>query len=95
MSDNPCDMSMEDHGMSKVNERTRKQIIDECVMAVTACFNHYSDHKLEVCCFGGAVQIEVRRALDKTLPDQILIELWQEYANEYDTRVAEEEENEE
>ncbi len=64
------------------NTKTRKEIIDECVTAVAACFNYYSDAPL-----GDGTRFKIRRVLDATLPNQIVTTKWQEYADDYDYRV--------
>ena len=75
--------------MSNSTTKTRKQIIDECATAATACFNHYSDHQLS-----NETRFEVEKALDRMLPDQIATDGWQEYSRLYQSRVeAEAKEN--
>ncbi len=58
--------------------KTRKQIIDECVSAATACFNYYSDFKLS-----NEARLEIGRVLDSNVPDRIPTVIWQAYSDNY------------
>ncbi len=70
--------------------KTRQQIIDECIGAITACFNYYSDEPL-----GVDILSIVRSSLNLMLPQSIATEEWQKIKDEYQARVeAETEENE-
>ena len=70
--------------------KTRERIITECVGALEACFNYYSDVLL-----GPHAIRAVRLVLNRVLPPEISTEEWQKIKNEYKACVeAKTEENE-
>ena len=69
--------------------KTRQQIIDECIGAIAACFNYYSDEPL-----GPHAIRAVQLVLNRVLPPEISTEEWQKIKDEYQARIeAETEEN--
>lgn len=65
--------------------KTRNEIITECVGAMRACFNYYSDNPLPP-----TVASAVFAALSRTLPNKIPTDQWQKIADQYEARVLEE-----
>lgn len=66
--------------------KTRKEIVQECAKAATACWNHYADEPLS--------QAQAHRLLwvvDETMPQSVSTEDWQAYADEQDRRRMESE----
>jgi len=63
--------------------KPRNEVVAECANQVAACWNHYSDRPLT-----SDKQVEIEQALDKLLPNKISTKHWQQYADEYNRRVA-------
>jgi hypothetical protein len=65
--------------------KTRFEIIHECVGALRACYNYYSDKPLDPDVAGSVGDL-----LEEILPATITTEAWQAIADQHAARVAEE-----
>jgi len=65
--------------------KTRSEIIAECVGAVRACYHYYSDIPLDI-----SVIDSLSGLLEEILPATITTEDWQKLADDYNVRVARE-----
>lgn len=65
--------------------KTRDEIIAECVEALRACYNYYSDKALDM-----SVTDSVGDLLAEILPQTITTEDWQKIADDYHARVENE-----
>ncbi len=59
--------------------KTRKEIVQECVKAAIACWNHYADEPVSV-----PRRDRLLYAIDETMPQSVSTEYWQKYADEQD-----------
>jgi hypothetical protein len=67
--------------------KRRDLVVAECVGAFQACFQHYSDAPLD-----HSKVVQLRAFADGLLPEKISTAEWQQYADDYDTRVEQERE---
>lgn len=66
-------------------EKSRVVIVEECVEALAACWQHYVDQTLPE-----RVKSNLFRILSKSLPRDFTIQKWSDYADEYEAYVASE-----
>ena len=61
--------------------KTRKEIVQECVQAATACWNHYADEPVTE-----RQKDRLLFAIDEKMPQRVSTKEWQAYADEQDRR---------
>ena len=71
-----------------MSSRNREQVVNECATAAAGCWNHYSDNRLSQ----EAVD-RIAEVLSTELPESISTTEWQKYADDYQKRMENEEDD--